>query len=175
MERRSKRMVNELLAETEGKNKTWDERFLRVAREISTWSSCVRFGKRNGAVIVMDNHILSTGYNGVPDGIKACTEMGYCIRKKMNIKSGTQLEVCYALHAEESALMNAAREGVLLEGATMYVLRQPCISCFKLLLKAGIKKVVYSEPNFNNKVYEDILSQANIEMVHMPYHEEDRV
>lgn len=164
-----------MVAESEAKYKNPDERFLSIAREVSKLSTCVRFGKRNGAVIVLDNQILSTGCNGAPEGVKTCAERGYCTRKKLGIESGTKLEVCYALHAEEVALMNAAREGIVLDGATMYVLRQPCISCFKLILNAGIKKVVYSDTNFDNEVYKDMLSQVNTELVCVPFKGEDEV
>ena len=175
MRTNSKRMIRQLERESEAKYKNPDERFLSIAREVAKLSTCVRFGKRNGAVIVLDKQILATGSNGAPNGIKTCSERGYCVRKKMNIESGTKLEVCYALHAEESALMNAARQGVVLEGATMYVLRQPCISCFKLILNAGIKKVVYVESNFDNEVYKDMLKQADIELVCLPFKGEDEV
>lgn len=171
----SKRMIKQIAAESEAKYKNPDEKFLRVAREVSRLSTCVRFGKRNGAVIVLDNQIIATGCNGAPNGVKTCLDRGYCMRKKLNIESGTQLEVCYALHAEETALMNAAREGVVLEGATMYVLRKPCISCLKLILNAGIKKVVYVDSNFDNEVYKDILNQVDIEFVQIPFKVEDDV
>ena len=169
----SKRMINQMISETDGKNLTWDERFLKIAEEISTWSTCVRKDKSNGAVIVKDNKILATGYNGSPEGVKPCSEKGYCYRKMKNIESGTKLDECFAIHAEQSAIMNAAREGVGVEGSTLYVLRQPCTNCLKFLISAGIKKVVYAKENYTNQVYEDILNESGIEMVNLLNKEEE--
>jgi dCMP deaminase len=159
----NRRKVQELLQSKEDNNQTWDERFLDIAREVSTWSTCTRPEKHNGAIIVSDNKILSTGCNGAPENVKSCRDRGYCIRKKLGIESGTRFEVCYALHAEQNALLQAARYGISLEDATLYVLRKPCINCFKMLINSGIKRIVYKEENFDNEVYDDIADQCKIE------------
>ena len=159
----NQRRIKELLQEKEDNDQTWDERFIDIAREVSTWSTCVRVDKQNGALLVLDNKILATGCNGLPDKIRSCKEKGYCIRKKNGIKSGTKLEVCYALHAEQNAILQALRFGISLEGATLYILRRPCLNCFKMLINSGIKRIVYQEENFDNEVYQDIVSQCDIE------------
>lgn len=104
----------------------WDKRFMDMAQFVSTWTSCAREGRAIGAVIVKDKRILTTGYNGAPSGITTCREKGYCMRDKLNIKSGTCAERCYAVHAEQNAICQAAKLGVSVEGATLYCTHQPC-------------------------------------------------
>lgn len=169
----NQRKIQELLHAKEDNNQTWDERFIDIAREVSSWSTCIRFGYHNGALLVLDNKILATGCNGAPDKIRSCNDRGFCIRKKMGIESGTKLEICYALHAEQNAILQAARFGISLEGATLYVLRKPCLNCFKMLINSGISRIVYQQDNFDNEVYQDIASQCDIEFKHIPFKGED--
>ena len=77
----------------------WDKRFLNLAREVSTWSTCVRNQRQVGSVIVRDKRIIATGFNGAPSGVTSCQERGYCLRDKLGIASGTRQEVCYSTHA----------------------------------------------------------------------------
>ena len=97
----------------------WDKRFMEMADLVSTWSSCFQPNRQVGAVIVKDNRIITTGYNGAPAGIKSCEEKGECLRRKLNIPSGTQHELCFAVHAEQNAVIQAARHGVNIYGATL--------------------------------------------------------
>ncbi len=123
----------------------WDHRFMEMAHIISGWTSCFAPGRAIGAVIVRDKRIMTTGYNGAPAGMKTCKERGYCLRRRMNIPSGTRAEVCYAIHAEQNAIIQAAKLGVCIEGATLYCTHQPCSVCAKMIVNAGIKRVVYEQ------------------------------
>ena len=134
----------------------WDTYFLEIARGVATRATCDR--KHVGAVLVRDKNILSTGYNGSVSGMPHCDEVdhlmeaGHCVR---------------TIHAEANAVAVAARHGNRTEGATCYCTASPCWSCFKILVNAGIKRIVYEE------FYRDELSlsaaqQLNIEMVHHP-------
>ena len=121
----------------------WDSRFMEMARLIAEWSSCYRQGRSIGAVIVKDKRIMTTGYNGAPAGVKTCRERGECLRDKLGIASGTHAELCYAIHAEQNAIIQAAKLGISIDGATMYCTHQPCSVCAKMIVNVGIQRVVY--------------------------------
>ncbi|MBE5761854.1 MAG: cytidine deaminase [Clostridiales bacterium] len=121
----------------------WDHRFMQMCELVGTWASCYQQNRKMGSVIVRNKRILTTGYNGAPAGIKTCVERGECMRKKMGIPSGQQAQLCYAVHAEQNAIVQAAKLGLSLEGATLYVTHQPCCICAKLIINAGITRVVY--------------------------------
>ena len=121
----------------------WDKRFMEMAELVSTWSSCFQENRHIGAVIVKDKRILTTGYNGAPAGIESCKDRGACLRREMNIPSGTRQEVCYAVHAEQDAICQAAKLGISVEGATLYCTHQPCVICARIIINSGIKKVIY--------------------------------
>ena len=123
----------------------WDKRFMQLAKEVSTWSSCYQENRQVGAIIVKDNRIITTGYNGAPSGVSSCKERGECLRRKMNIPSGTRHEFCYAVHAEQNAIAQAAKLGISVEGATLYCTHQPCVICSKMMINSGIKRIVYCE------------------------------
>jgi len=132
----------------------WDFRFIRLCQQISLWSSCFQENRKMGCLIVRDRRILTTGYNGAPSGVKSCMERGVCMRREMGIQSGTRHEVCYAIHAEQNALIQAAKLGVSVQDATLYVTHQPCSLCTRLIINAGIRRVVYMHP------YPDEFSQT---------------
>lgn len=123
----------------------WDKRFMEMATLVGSWSSCYQSNRHVGAIIVHDKRILTTGYNGAPSGISTCIERGECIRRVKNIPSGTCQEYCYAVHAEQNAIIQAARIGVSLLGATMYCTHQPCVICARMIINSGIKRLVYRE------------------------------
>ena len=124
----------------------WDNRFMKMARLIAEWSSCYREGRSIGAVIVKDKRIMTTGYNGAPAGVTTCRERGECLRDKLNIPSGTRAELCYAIHAEQNAILQAAKLGISIDGATIYCTHQPCSVCAKMIVNVGIKRVVFERP-----------------------------
>ena len=119
---------------------------MQMARLISQWSSCYRSGRAIGAVIVKDKRIMTTGYNGAPAGVTTCRERGECLRDKLNIASGTRAELCYAIHAEQNAILQAAKLGISIDGGTIYCTHQPCSVCAKMIVNVGIKRVVYERP-----------------------------
>lgn len=123
----------------------WDYRFMEMAKLVATWSSCYQPNRQVGAVIVKDKRILTTGYNGASSGIISCKEKGECLRKKLGIASGTRAEVCYAVHAEQNAIVQAAKLGVSVQGATIYVTHQPCSICAKMIINSGIERIVYEQ------------------------------
>ena len=142
----------------------WDHRFMEMTDTISRWASCYQQNRKMGAVIVRDKRILTTGYNGAPQGVKPCVERGECLRRKLGIASGTRAEVCYAVHAEQNALIQAARMGVSVYGATMYVTYSPCIICARLIINAGIVKVIYRY-DYPDDFSKEILKEAGVELV----------
>ena len=123
----------------------WDVRFMEMTRLVSTWSSCFKPNRQVGAVVVRDKRILTTGYNGAPAGVQSCKERGECLREKLGIASGTRQEMCYATHAEQNAIIQAAKLGLTLEGATLYCTHQPCSMCTRIIINSGIKRVVYEQ------------------------------
>ena len=123
----------------------WDHRFMEMAGLVSSWASCYQKDRKIGAVIVRDKRVMTTGYNGAPAGVKTCVERGECLRKKLGIPSGTRHEMCYAVHAEQNAIIQAAKLGIEISGATLYCTHQPCILCAKMIVNAGIVRVVYGE------------------------------
>ena len=123
----------------------WDARFMELAEVISGWASCYQPNRKIGAVIVKNKRIMTTGYNGAPAGLKTCKERGECLRRKLGIASGTRAEVCYAIHAEQNAIIQAAKLGVSIDGATLYCTHQPCSVCARMIINAGIRRVVYQE------------------------------
>ena len=123
----------------------WDARFMELAHTIAQWASCYQENRKIGAVIVKNKRILTTVYNGAPAGVKSCVERGECMRRRLNIPSGTRHELCYAIHAEQNAIIQAAKLGVSIEGATLYCTHQPCVICAKMIVNSGISRVVYGE------------------------------
>ena len=130
---------------------------MEMARMIATWSSCYNENRQVGAVIVKNKRIITTGYNGAPSGVESCKERGVCMRREMGIASGTRHELCYAIHAEQNAIIQAARLGIAIDGATLYCTHQPCVICAKMIVNAGISKVIYGEgypDEFAMKIFE---------------------
>lgn len=111
-----------------------------IAAVVASRSNCSR--RHVAAVIVKDRHILSTGYNGTPHGVKNCFEGG-CPRCAGKVVSGEHLEECMCVHAEQNAICQAARYGVNVNGGTIYITLSPCLTCAKLIINAGISEVVY--------------------------------
>lgn len=145
-------------------NTKWDKRFMEVCELVSTWSSCFQENRKIGAVIVRDKRILTTGYNGASAGIESCKEKGYCMRKEAGVESGTRQEFCYATHAEQNALIQAARMGIPVEGATLYCTHQPCSICAKLIINAGITRIVFKH-GYPDDFSLSLLNEANVSIV----------
>ncbi len=131
----------------------WNTYFMNIAREAATRSTCDR--KHVGAVIVRDRTILSTGYNGSVRGMPHCDEIGH------TMESGH----CVAtIHAEANAIIQAARNGVNVNGGEMYTTASPCWSCFKLIANSGIRRIYYGE-FYRDERSLKLASQAGIELI----------
>ena len=143
---------------------TWDEYFMGIAKLTAERSTCLR--RKVGAVIVQDKHIIVTGYNGAPRGIPHCAERGGCLREELGVPSGERHELCRALHAEQNAIIQAATFGNSIEGATIYVTHQPCIICSKMIINAGIQKIIVEE-SYPDEFAVEILHEAGLKIVTM--------
>jgi dCMP deaminase len=132
---------------------TWDEYFMNIAREVATRSTCDR--KHVGAVVVRDKIILATGYNGSVRGLPHCDDVGHLMEDGHCVRT---------VHAEANSIVQAAKSGVRLEGAGIYVTASPCWPCFKLIANGGITRIVFGEFYRDPKIFE--MSQAlGIELV----------
>ena len=131
---------------------------MNYAITLSEKANCIK-GKV-GAIIVKNNEIIAEGVNSVPIGITSCTEET-CLRKKLKLKSGEHQELCFVVHAEQNALIDALNKQANVKGSIVYVTKQPCIICAKMLINAGIKEVVYLTP-YPDKYSEKILNEANV-------------
>lgn len=136
----------------------WDHYFMEMAQVVRKRSTCLRRGV--GAVIVRDKRIMATGYNGVPTGIAHCSERG-CLREQMQVPSGQRHELCRGLHAEQNAIIQAAHLGLSIDGGTLYCTNQPCVICAKMIINAGIKRVVIAE-GYPDPLAEEMLAEAGI-------------
>jgi len=140
---------------------SWDEYFMNVAIVASSRANCL--SRHVGAVIVKDRQIVSTGYNGTPKGIKNCNEGG-CPRCWAMAESGTRLDECICVHAEENAIVQAAYNGISIAGATLYTTYCPCSYCAKSIINAGIKRVVYREAYAMDEVTKHLFAEAGVEL-----------
>jgi dCMP deaminase len=134
---------------------SWDEYFMSIAQVVATRSTCPR--KYVGAVIVRNRTILSTGYNGSIRGMPHCSDVGHMMEEGHCVAT---------IHAEANAIIQAARNGVNIDGATNYVTASPCWNCFKQLANAGIVRIVYGEFSRDERIFE-VARQIGIELVHV--------
>lgn len=163
-----------------------DKFFLEVAQKIATKSKCL--SRKVGAILVRDNCIISTGYNGPARGVKHCNErtinfynklkfefglpnkipdnikINNCPRKEMGYESGEGLHLCQAAHAEMNAIVQAARLGIMTKGATIYITLNPCKNCMVLIINAGIKRLIYPKGIYYDKYSNIIAKESGIEI-----------
>ncbi|MBN2057465.1 MAG: cytidine/deoxycytidylate deaminase family protein [Candidatus Saganbacteria bacterium] len=142
---------------------SWDDYFMKITEDVAERATCVK--RSVGAIIVKDNRILSTGYNGAPKGFKHCAEIG-CIRQEMNVPSGQRHELCRGLHAEQNAIIQAAVHGVEISGGTMYCNYQPCVICAKMMINAGIQRLVFTG-GYPDELAVQMLGDSNIQVVRL--------
>ncbi len=142
-----------------------NEYYMNIAREVASRSTCFR--ARHGAIIVKEDQIICTGYVGAPRKTKDCLERKNCLRDELNIPSGQRYEMCRSVHAEQNAIINAARSGVSLLGGTIFLYSEkldsngnstiiealPCFICKKMIINAGLEKLVSNTPD-GLKIYE---------------------
>lgn len=142
---------------------TREEYYMSIATLASLRSTCL--SRQVGCLIVKDDHPISFGYNGPARGVAHCDTKGGCIRRsQVDYKSGSYLELCPASHAEQNAIAFAAKHGISVDGAIMYVNTFPCKDCMNSIINSGIRKIVY-DSNYNASLSEEIASNVDIELV----------
>lgn len=139
---------------------SWDAYFMKLAHLATERSTCLR--RQVGAVLVKDNHVLATGYNGAPRGVKHCIEVG-CLRTKLGIPSGQMQEICRGVHAEQNCITQAALHGITTRDSIVYTTFSPCSICSRLLINAGIKKV-YFEGFYPDELSRSLLREARVNL-----------
>jgi dCMP deaminase len=137
---------------------SWDDYFMDIAEQVSGRSTCLR--RHTGAVLVKEKRILATGYNGVPSGLAHCEEVG-CLREQRNIASGSHHELCRGIHAEQNAVIQAAKHGIAIDESSVYCTHQPCVLCAKILINAGVSEIVFREP-YPDPLSEELLEEAGV-------------
>ncbi len=135
---------------------SWDQYFMRIAREVASRSTCDR--KHVGAVIARDKMILATGYNGSIRGLPHCDDEGHMMEDGHCVRT---------VHAEANAIVQAARNGVRLEGGGIYVTASPCFGCFKMVANAGLVRIVFGEFYRDERIF-DLAQRLGIELLHLP-------
>ncbi len=138
----------------------WDTYFLDIVDLVSRRSTCLR--RAVGAALVRDRRILATGYNGAPSKLKHCLDIG-CLREKLNVPSGERHELCRGLHAEQNAIIQAAFHGVSADGSTLYCTNHPCVICAKMIINAGVTRVVIRD-GYSDKLAAQMLKEAGIKV-----------
>ena len=142
-----------------------DEYFLKISLVVAERSTCRRH--HVGAVAVKNKHILATGYNGAPAGLRDCLELG-CLRDEKNISSGTHHEICRAIHAEQNAIIQAGQLGVNIQGGVMYCTHSSCIICAKMVVNSGIKKFFTYIKYPDTGGVKDLFDEAGVEIIELP-------
>ncbi|MCP2500274.1 MAG: dCMP deaminase family protein [Deltaproteobacteria bacterium] len=132
-----------------------------MAKLAATRSSCLR--RAVGAVLVKDRRLLATGYNGVPSGVTHCEVVG-CLRERLKVPSGERHELCRGLHAEQNAIIQAAYHGVSIRGAHLYCTNLPCIICAKMLINAGVRRIIYLE-GYSDTLTREMLDEVGMELL----------
>lgn len=143
------------------KRPSWCEYFLEIAELVSQRSTCLR--RQVGAVIVKENQIIATGYNGAPKGVEHCEKVG-CLREKLNVPSGEKHELCRGVHAEQNAIIQAAVNGVSVKGGVMYCTFHPCSICAKMIINAELKKVYIAE-GYPDKLASEMFDAAGVDVL----------
>lgn len=144
---------------------SWQIYFMEMAFLSAKRSTCMR--RSVGAVLVRDNQILSTGYNGAPKNISHCAEIG-CLRQIAGVPSGEKHELCRGVHAEQNAIIQAGLNGSSTHGGVLYCTNQPCSICAKLIINAEIKTIYIAEP-YPDQLAEQLLREAGVELIHLNF------
>ena len=147
-----------------GKRPAWNIYFMDVAHAVRQRADCTR--RQVGAILVKDKRIISTGYNGTPRGTKNCSEGGCerCNSSEEKYPRGMHLDKCVCSHAEENAIVQAALHGVTAKNSILYTTNSPCTTCAKMLINAGIKKIII-EGDYPDELGASLLKEAGIEIM----------
>lgn len=140
---------------------SWHQYFMEMAFLASERSTCIR--RKVGAVIVNDNQILATGYNGAPKHVRHCSETG-CMRQQLNVPSGTMHELCRGVHAEQNAIVQSAINGTSIRNATLYCTNHPCSICAKMIINAEIRNVFIAD-DYPDPLAKEMFSEAGVELI----------
>lgn len=142
---------------------SWTEYFMSLAHQVATRSTCER--RQVGAIAVGSGHrIIGTGYNGALPGTPHCDELGGCLRNRLGVPSGERQEICRAQHAEANICNTAAKFGICLDGATIYVTHQPCVTCVKAMVTCGIKAVIFDD-DYPDELACQLAKEAGMELI----------
>jgi len=147
-----------VMREKKKKRPDWDSYFLDIVDLVSRRSTCCR--RSVGAGLVRDSRILATGYNGAPSKLQHCLDIG-CLREQLKVPSGERHELCRGLHAEQNAIIQAALHGVSTKGSTLYCTNHPCVICAKMIINAGIIRVVIRD-GYHDQLAAEMLKEAGI-------------
>lgn len=150
---------------TQTERPDWDSYFMNIAEVVASRGNCSR--RHVAAVIVRDQRIISTGYNGTPRGITNCCEGG-CPRCNSDAPSGTALTDCICAHAEENAIVQAAYHGIAVKDATIYTTFSPCLYCTRMIINSGITEVVFKDRYTIDERSFELLSQAGVKCRKLP-------
>ena len=148
----------------------WDTYFMRITKLVATRSSCLR--RSVGAVLDKQKRIFATGYNGAPAGMAHCEEAG-CLRDQLHIPSGERHELCRGLHAEQNAIIQAARQGTEIKDSTLYCTTAPCSLCAKMLINAGVTRIVY-EGSYPDERAMAFFAEAGVKVEHFVLEEDEQ-
>jgi dCMP deaminase len=140
---------------------SWDAYFVELVKVAATRSTCLR--RSVGALLVRNNRVLATGYNGVPKGLPHCDKTG-CLREKLKVPSGERHEICRGLHAEQNVIIQAALYGVPISGSTIYCTNKPCSICTKMIINAEIERIVYLE-DYKDPLADELICQTDIRIL----------
>ena len=141
----------------------WDQYFMEITSIVARRSTCLR--RQVGALLVKDRNILASGYNGAPAGIVHCLDGG-CLRDRLSVQPGQRHELFRGLHAEQNAIIQAAKHGTNINGSTLYCTTLPCGICPKMLINAGILRIVYGE-GYPDPLAGEMMTEAGIEVVRL--------
>ncbi len=133
--------------------------FMNIVEQVSKRSTCLR--RQIGAILVKDKQILSTGFNGAPKNLQHCLDSG-CIRDKNKIPSGSNQELCRAVHAEQNTIIQAALHGISTKDSTLYTSNFPCSICTKMIINSGILRIVFKD-YYPDKLAKELIQEAKIE------------
>ena len=141
---------------------SWDEYFMQIVDTVASRATCDR-GK-SGAVIVKDKQILSTGYVGAPRGLPHCDDVGHLMMKYIDEDGKESMHCVRTTHAEQNAIVQAAKHGIAINGATIYCTMEPCLTCAKMIINAGIKRVVCKKRYHAGRLTREFFKQAGVKL-----------
>jgi dCMP deaminase len=159
------------------KRPSWDAYFMALAKLAASRSTCL--SRATGSVIVKDKKIIATGYNGSMPGVAHCSDEGVCYRRSIKAPDAGKYDFCRSIHSEANAIAMAARQGISVDGGTVYSTLFPCYVCTKLLVSAGIKEIVYeygydSKNAKRDQHWKEVMENVNMKIRQVKLSEEDK-